>query len=820
MNPPRVHDMQDLDVRHNNMGTAKYNLEQLGWFNFEQLVRTLLRQVVGAGISSFSGSVDQGRDATFSGRSALYPSSTDQWQGDWIFQVKHRTYSTRGADSVRAELKRNLPAEVARTLEKRSHECNVYMALTNCPLTAQDKDDIHALIQAHATDVAHIAVLGESDIQELLDCHPRVVSAFPQLLGVSQLRELVEWGLHQRSLEYLLAAQAEIATFVATTPYLGALDVLHRQHFCVLSGPPKMGKTCTAYALAASFAAQSYDVYDLRNQRDFYDAYRADVSQLFICDDVFGDIALQATQRDDWTRGFLRLLGSLGREHKLIWTAREYILREALASSRLQEERPVLMEGDTVTIAVDRLTRMERAMILYNHARAANLPADVRSYLRGKACVTITDHPNFSPESVRQLCTGRLVSFSESSNGDEAIMALRVREFLSSPGEAWKAAYRAAPIGEQLLCTEVMAAGGSIAVSELRSRYENAASSAVESHQSFETSLGGAQGTFLRLRPPMLGIGDESVQFYHPSMRDLLHELIQTDRKTRVAYLKQLTMKELPAIASLPDDARASGSDEHRIVISETGDTELLKDHVRETLLPTATLPDALSVITFLHRALEQRRGARSVVRHVDARAGAFWVIHDLVVPYVCSRQFWAANAGYAYVPHWRRLVQCLRQLLPMASVATTPEYIPELLRRLRDDSSVDYWGLVVAAHALIPTVVEQCIDMGEREGCRARLRALVDQAISEAESLDLADDYDASQSWHDEFGELPEKCRDYDDLFPDDEVIDSVSELEGIIEMCPRIEEKPDEDYDPDSIRPFSSSSSDDDITEMFSDL
>ena len=230
----------------------------------------------------------------------------------------------------------------------------------------------------------NVAILGESDLQELLDSHPRVVSAFPQILGLSQLRELVQWGLHRRSLDYLLAAQSEIATFVATSPYLSAIDLLHKQHFCVLSGPPKMGKTCTAYALASSFSALSYEIYDLRNQRDFYDAYRDDAKQLFICDDVFGDIALNPSQRDDWTRGFLRLLGSLGRDHKLVWTAREYLLKEALSSSRLKEERPTLEATDKVTVAVDHLSRLEKAMILYNHARVANLPRRYASFFVGK----------------------------------------------------------------------------------------------------------------------------------------------------------------------------------------------------------------------------------------------------------------------------------------------------------------------------------------------------------------------------------------------------------------------------------------------------
>jgi hypothetical protein len=255
------------------MATTKYNFELLGWFNFEQLVRTLLRQVIGNGISTFSGSVDQGRDATFRGESTFYPSATERWRGTWIFQVKHRAYSTRGASAVRAELKRTIPDELALVLRTHPHSCDNYMVITNCPLTALDKDEIRQLSKSIDPNPTNVAVLGESDLQELLDCYPRVVSAFPQILGLSQLRELVDWGLHRRSIEYLEAAQADIATFVTTTPFLDAVDLLHKQHFCVLSGPPKMGKTCTAYALAASFAALSYETFDLRNQRDFYDAY-------------------------------------------------------------------------------------------------------------------------------------------------------------------------------------------------------------------------------------------------------------------------------------------------------------------------------------------------------------------------------------------------------------------------------------------------------------------------------------------------------------------------------------------------------------------
>ena len=801
------------------MGTGKYNLEQLGWFNFEQLVCTLLRQIVGNGISTFSGSVDQGRDAIFSGEAASYPSVTDRWKGKWIFQVKHRAYSTRGAGIVRTELKRALPDEIACVQRKYNHECQNYVVITNCPLTAQDKDELQQLIKVADGDLEQVAVLGESDLQELLDCHPRVVSAFPQILGLSQLRELVEWGLHRRSLEYLLAAQAEIATFVATSPYLEAIRLLHKQHFCVLTGPPKMGKTCTAYALAASFSALSYEVYDLRNQKDFYDAYRDEAKQLFICDDVFGDISMQASQRNDWTRGFLRLLRGLGRDHKLVWTARGYILEEAFSSSRLGEERPALATTDTVTVAVDRLSRLERAMILYNHARDANLPDEVRKYLQGKACIEITDHSNYSPESIRQLCAGRLVSFSKAAAGDPQAIASEVNQFLSKPGDAWKAAYLAASAGEKLLCTEVMAAGGAIRVAQLQQRYETAILGAPNRYESFEISIACAHGTFLRRKH--FPLGGDVVQFYHPSMRDLLAELIQTDKEIRIAYLKQLALKELPAIARPIQAAVSGGSEDHRIAITDSSDIELLQDHIRETLLPAAELSDALSVAAYLHAELTEGkvRPLGRTVRNSAQYGKVFWVILDSMVPYLSSKKFWQKNLDNASIIQWRRLFEQFRSLLPLASVPTTPEYVPELLRRLKVDDSIDYWGLVAAAHGLVPTVVEQCVDMGEREACRTHLANIVEQALEESESLDLAGDLEDSQYWHEEYSSIPLHCEDYAELFPDDLEIPKVDELLSVIEDYRRI------DYEPDDDRDFlpqrsCSSSSDREIQQIFSDL
>jgi len=801
------------------MGTSKYKLEQLGWFNFEQLVRTLLRELIGSGLSTFSGSIDQGRDATFEGGANAFPSKTDPWKGNWIFQVKHRTYSSRGADTVRSELKASLSDELAKITEKHEFDCDNYVFLTNCPFTGIDKDEMKSLVSNDFPMIQNFAFLGERDIDELLDSYPRVVYAFPQILGLSQLKELVQWGLHQRSLEFLLTAQQEIALFVATSPYLQAVDLLHKQHFCLLSGPPKMGKTCTAYALAASFSAQGFEIYDLRNQRDFYDAYDPEVKELFICDDVFGDISLHAAMRDDWSHGFVRLLSSLGSGHKLIWTAREYVLKEALSSSRLKEERPTLATTDKITVAVDQLTRLEKAMILYNHAKAANLPDHVKEYLKSRACLRIIDHENYSPETIRQLCTGRLVAFSGEAEGDHKEISSKVTQFLSQPGEAWKAAYLSAPEGERLLCTEIMAAGGAIPFSNLKKRYEKAVTSGRDRYPSFEASLTNATGTFLRIKPHYLG--ERLVQFYHPSMRDLLAELIQEDKIMRTSYLKQLTLKEVMSIAGASKGSPKASSQGHRVKVTDADDIALLKDHLSDNLLPSSTLDDMVAVLSEAISILGTDRIDQP--SHKLHEGGEYpktlWMILETCVPHACSKDFWRVNLEDSSVYQWRRFSEYLRKLLPLISIPTIPEYVPEMIRRLRDDKSVDFWGLVTATHSILPTVAEQCINFEDREICRKDLIEKVEEALSDARDKNLESDFDDSEYWHDTYGSLNRDCEDYLDLFPDDPPIEKVDEVAQTQEDFPRLEREPDYDQDfSDSLS--SSSGTDSDILEIFSDL
>jgi hypothetical protein len=793
---------------------AEYRLERLGWFNFEQLLCRLLRETVGPGISTFSGSTDQGRDATFDG-AARFPSKSSLLKGKWIFQVKFRQWDTGGVSAVRAGLKKTLEKEVRKVVKKHKHKCDVYVFITNCPLTAKNKDGLSQIIKS-VDSIRKGVILGNSDIEELLDLNPKVVRTFPQIMGIRQLREVMAWGINQRSIEYLRQAQEELETYVITEAYLNALDLLREQHFCILAGPPKMGKTCTAGALGAAYAASAYSVYELRSQRDFYDFYDREEKQFFICDDVFGDISLHSEKRDEWTQGLVRLISSLGENHKLVWTARSYILREAIQTSKLEEDRPSVANTDMVTVCVDDLKRVERAMILYNHAKKANLPKEVRKIIR-ESCVDIIDDDAFAPESIRQLCTGEIVKFAREDTEKTAVLK-KIKDFLQSPGTAWKQAFKNAPSEVRFLCVAIMASGGSMYYDQLKEKYEEEAEKRGVGWICYLDAIKRAEGTFLK-RQHMWG-DNIDVRFYHPSMRDLLVEVIESDANVRGAYIEKLTMTELRSL--MTDKSKlvaAETSMGHRIKLDYNKDIERLKIHLNEHLLPTVQVGDLNQLFVELTGILRDNEKADTPGSGGELSSILQLMLNSAAAE-ACSEAFWqrSQDSEWLPVPQWATFMERLYEVLLRATKEIVPLYVGNLLEKCRDYEDVDYWRLVMAAQKIVPVVVGRHVDMSEREQCRNSLSQNVQSAISEF-SPDFGHDWVACNSWHEQYYHLPYQCRKYEQLFPEDEEISGWVQVESLADDYPEIDR--DDAHEDDDLRGYGESvKTDTEIREIFGDL
>ena len=95
----------------------RYRLNALGDVEFEGLVQTLLKRIVGPGTTSFGPGRDGAREAIFTG-AAPYPSKTEEWSGDWIFQAKFHDTDQTGPARARGRLITEAKDELEKLTQK------------------------------------------------------------------------------------------------------------------------------------------------------------------------------------------------------------------------------------------------------------------------------------------------------------------------------------------------------------------------------------------------------------------------------------------------------------------------------------------------------------------------------------------------------------------------------------------------------------------------------------------------------------------------------------------------------------------------------
>lgn len=162
-----------------------YDLERLGNKEFERLCQSLLKVVLKApGTITFGAGADGAREATFEGR-LEYPSSSECWEGHWIFQVKFHDITRVGPDKARQTLLSDVESELDKITNKYQHPCDNYILLTNVRLSSTHRTGTHDKVQQIAKKynrVRHVHVWGGDEICRHLENHPNVRQNYDHLL--------------------------------------------------------------------------------------------------------------------------------------------------------------------------------------------------------------------------------------------------------------------------------------------------------------------------------------------------------------------------------------------------------------------------------------------------------------------------------------------------------------------------------------------------------------------------------------------------------------------------------------------------------------
>ena len=126
----------------------RYRLDDLGWYQFEWLIQSLLKAELGLTVESWGGRGDFGRDA-YCTTALKYPKDQPA-KGPFLFQVKF----VENANAAGAVVDRPLTAAVAKELaeiKKRKKtlrwiDPNCYTLTTNAPVSAELKEKIRVKV--------------------------------------------------------------------------------------------------------------------------------------------------------------------------------------------------------------------------------------------------------------------------------------------------------------------------------------------------------------------------------------------------------------------------------------------------------------------------------------------------------------------------------------------------------------------------------------------------------------------------------------------------------------------------------------------------
>jgi hypothetical protein len=374
--------------------STSFDLHILGWKAFEDLVGCIFRDILGQTLQVFADGADGGRDAAFWG-SWIQKDKSQAFLGSFCIQCKHTSKPSKNlaisiVDDELDKVKRLSAGGL----------CDNYFLLTNYTLPAGVAEDAEKRIIASGAKTARI--FGNEWIGRTITENPKLRRLVPRIYGLGDLTQIVTHQAYRQAREVLDSIAPDLGCFVPTGAYRQCAHALREHGFVLLLGEPASGKTMIANLMALS-AADEWKLQTLMisSPADFSKLWNPDDPGQFLwVDDAFGATQYDANRSSEWNQLLPKLKAAIKSGARVVFTSRNYIFTAAKRDLKISAFE--LFDDSRVVIQVEKLTDIERQMILYGHLKAGSQPfkfkTDVKAFLEDAAKT-----PKFLPEIARRF---------------------------------------------------------------------------------------------------------------------------------------------------------------------------------------------------------------------------------------------------------------------------------------------------------------------------------------------------------------------------------------------------------------------------------
>ncbi len=525
----------------------RYDLDKLGWHEFEHLCQTLLKHKLALGVEAWGGTHDWGRDAYYPG-ALKYPTEETQ-NGPFLFQCKF----VNGANSAEAHVEKPVLGAVKQecdAIEKRLSvkkwkiPPRVYTFLTNAILTGTVRSQIEQSIRAVLPD-STVTFQGGDDICALIDLTTGIARRFPQILSLNDLdillSDCVNKDILNRSEAAIDEAKEISEVFLPTEAYSKAMNVLQKYHYVVLDGPPEVGKTAIGRMIALSYIPEGWELIECRSPSDFLRIYSRNQKQIFVADDSFGRTEYDPERVSHWQDDLPSILSKINHHHLLIMTCRKHLLemaREKLDIPGRNRDFPAFAE---VLVDVSNLTQTEKALMVYKHMKNASLASTEKKCVRLLAG-NIIQHAGFTPERIRGL------TLETKTNGCTPAL---IEATLRDPTGRMSKTYRELPVAHKWFMISVLVSTHhtypfSNSAKQVKNLYDILCPP--EEIRNFEKVKAQLSEAFIKTKESPDGTNrnkTEVINWIHPSCGDMVAIELSDNPKDRIHFLNHCEISGL-----------------------------------------------------------------------------------------------------------------------------------------------------------------------------------------------------------------------------------------------------------------------------------